>query len=54
MNSEMKAEACPKYAKDIDFKESEHLSSSFRWAFTREGHNYWEEIFDIYISPFQT
>jgi len=43
----MRAEACPKYAKDIDFKESEYLSNSFCWAFTREGHNYWREIFDI-------
>ena len=43
----MRAEACPEYAKEIDFKESEHLGYSFRWAFTREGHSYWEEIFDL-------
>ena len=45
----MRAEACPEYVDDIEFKESDNLARSFRWAFTPEGYEYWEEIFDLYL-----
>jgi len=43
----MRAEACPKYAKEIGFNERDNLISSFVWARTLEGHNYWKRIFDL-------
>ena len=43
----MKAEACSEYAEEIEFKESDYLAFSFRWAFTPEGYEYWEEVFNL-------
>ncbi len=43
----MRAEACPEYAGEIRFNKRDKLLTSFVWAFTLEGHNYWKRIFDL-------
>ena len=46
----MKAEVCPKYAKEIDFKEFDSLAYSFQWASTSEGHEYWFRLWNLIVN----
>jgi len=43
----MRAEACSEYAEEIWFNKRDNLISSFVWARTLEGHNYWKRVFDL-------